>query len=441
MLKLEKILRSSNAIMKIVVGISMIFPLQFLYASELNNEPITDFYQYANQEWLSNSILSENMVVLNNWGILWEEILSKTDEILSDNLNYELDEDYLFLLQQLRNFYQSTAGISNLKERIYLVQEYFPQLMGILFSKITVTPEKEAKINELIHFLTVSYKEKILKSNKIGDNYKDLFILKLENIKFEIGAPELNLFHVIPVLSDVDLEKNIQLAKKYQKKNKTSGWNTPPFETDCFYNFNDNKIRIYAGILYDLDFAEEDDYIYLYATLGRTISHEITHAFDQTGKNYDQNGKKISWIKKIFSGTFSDNRERIYNSLIEQYNNYSIGDSLYVDGKKTLQENFADLGGVEISLAALKLYLKEMHPAVSPEETSKAIAQYFTQYARFWREKAKPEFVRATFQRMHTPQKFRAIGPVYNQSEFYDVFRIDPNSEYYISPDQRISIW
>ncbi|MFC1887212.1 M13-type metalloendopeptidase [Candidatus Cloacimonadota bacterium] len=407
---------------------------------------ISDFYEYANKEWLSSSEIPENAVVLNNWGILWDRITDKSYEILAGRSNYDLDKAHLFVLEQLRNLYNSTESTNTTYlKRVNFVQKQFPILFGVLFSRITVTMSKEDKINELIHYLTLAYKTKIKQSNKVSDYYENLFLSKLEKMKFEVGAPDLNMLPDVPALSENDLEENLRLAEEYQVEISKYGieWNTPPHETDCFFYFNSNKMKIYAGILFDEKFEDDSDFVYLYSTIGRTIAHEMTHAFDGTGLNFDENGKRISWFKKLFSGVLF--RSQIWKTsdlaLINQFSGYSIQDSMYVNGENTLQENFADLGGFEISLAALKIYIQERYPLYSEEETSAAISRFYIYFAQFWREKTTPEFELASLKRMHTPQKFRAIGPVYNQDEFYLIFDIDKLSEYYIPKEQRISIW
>lgn len=345
-----------------------------------------------------------------------------------------------YLLSQLRNFYKSTAVVSeNARERTMLVQKHFPMLFGILFSKITVTPEKEKRTKEIIKYLSKAYTEKIKSSNEMGEYYRELFLTKLDLMDFEIGAPALSGFPKVPALSDNSLNENIEISKEYQvKKNKKkSDWNTPPHETDCYYNFYDNKVKIYDGTLLDFN----DDFVILFATIGRTIAHEMTHAFDMTGRNFDQNGKKIKRKNKLSSKERqSSNSGNTNRSLIKQFNEYSIQPGLYVNGKKTLQENYADLGGVEISLLALELYLQEKYPEYSDDKRITALRKYFISYAQFWREKATPEFEISSLKRLHTPQKFRAIGPIYNQDELYEIFEIDKNSKYYIPENQRLSI-
>lgn len=409
-----------------------------------NDKPISDFYEFVNKEWLESTVLPENSIVINQVGILWEKIEKTSVEILTDKSTYDLDEDHLYALNQLRYFYKSTSEVSeNERKRLSEVHKRFPMVFGIIFSKITITPEKEERVREIIKYLIQANRSKITNSNKIGKYYKDLFLAKLDNMKFNIGSPSLSSLPKIPKLSGKSYDDIIRLVEKYEleKEQNKIDWHTPPYETDCFYFSNYNQINIYAGFL--LDFNEEDDMVYLFATLGRTIAHEMTHAFDNVGKDFDQNGKRINGLKKLFSGgLFSQNDwEDMYQELIHQYGQYSIHDSLFVDGEKTLQENIADLGGVEVSFMALKLFLAEKHLNYAAEEQTEYLQQYFIYYTRYWKEKGTAEFEIYSVKRIHTPQKFRAIGPVYNQDEFYELFKIAIESEYYIPVAERITIW
>ena len=133
--------------------------------------------------------------------------------------------------------------------------------------------------------------------------------------------------------------------------------------------------------------------------------------------------------------------KQISDGLRNQFNKYTVQDQYFVDGQKTFQENFADLGGVEVSLLALKIILKENEPQLSHEEELIAIRNYFMNYAKFWKEKATAEFEISSIKRIHTPQKYRAIGPIYNQNEFYEAYIIDANSKYYIPENKRLCIW
>ncbi len=409
----------------ISIVLTLFFNSNILLGQE--KESIVDFYEYVNRDWLNNTTLPENISVVNNWGALWNEIIDKSVEILSNEVHYELDENHQYILVQLQNFYKSTYEYSTSeRKRVYLIQKHYPMLFGVIFSKITIPNEKEEQIKELIKYLTYAYREKIKNSNHIEEKNIDFFLSKLDDIQFVIGAPEISYLPKMPKLLVNSLERNIHLSEEYQAKIKSEKpyWESPPFETDCRYNYNDNIVKIYAGTLYASNFSDENKTAELFATIGRTIAHEMTHAFDRSGKRFN----KKDW-------------KSINNSLINQFSQYMIQDIYFVDGKSTLQENFADLAGVEVSLLALKLFLKDKSSQYSEKDKYDAIRGYFLAYTEFWKEKATPEFEISTLKRFHTPQKYRAIGPIYNQDEFYEAFEIDKESKYYISDNMRISIW
>ena len=413
-----------------VIKILIVFLITFFYLTKSfgqNEEFISDFYEYANRDWLNITPIPQNVSVVNNWGILWNEIIDKSIEILSGETKYELDNSHQYILIQLQNFYKSTVEYSgDERKRVELIQKHYPMLFGVIFSKITIPYKKEEKIKELIKYLTISYRTKLENSDKIDKKNIKIFLSKLDNMEFEIGSPNISNIQIMPKLSVNSLKKNIQLSEEYQLEisRDKPDWVSPPFETDCRYNLSYNKVKIYAGTLYAYDFINEEYFVGLFATIGRTIAHEMTHAFDKSKKNFNKKDLK-----------------NITQSLISQFNQYAIQDKYFVDGEKTLQENFADLGGLEVSLLALKLFIKDNYPQYSEDEKSKAISSFFISYAQFWREKATPEFEILSLKRLHTPQKFRAIGPIYNQNELYEFFEIDKESKYYIHKNLRISIW
>jgi len=392
-----------------------------------DTKAISDFYEFANKDWLDETALPYNVSVINNWGILWDEITIQSIEILSGELEYDIDGDHQYMLQQLQNFYMSAAEKQKSeKERVFLVQAYYPVIYGVVFAKITIPRDKEKKIRELINYVSIAYQEKIENSTKIKESSPSFFLARLNDLQFNIGAPDISDLPKMPQLSPIDFEKNIKLTEAYQEKVGPIKpvWDSPPFETDCRYNPNSNSISLYAGILFGSDFTDENDYATWFASLGRTMAHEMTHAFDAYGKKWNKNDWKS-----------------MRASLVKQFNSYEVQEGHFVDGEKTLQENFADLGGVEVSILAMKKYMMDYYPGSGEEEYSEALRNYFIAYAQFWKEKATQEFELAALQRIHTPQKFRAIGPVYNQNEFYEVFDIDVQSEYYIPKNQRITIW
>jgi putative endopeptidase len=418
--------------------IVLILPLNHLNAQKIAFEG--DFYEYVVGSWADSIKLEEKIPVINNWGLLWDDIMDKSVEILSTNNNYNLDNQHLELLEKLRVFYSSTADYSTSKrKRVRLVQETLPMHFGVIFSKVTIDNAKMEIVNQLIDYTKQAYELKINNSDKICDAYRAMFLAKLKNMNFIIGAPDISVLPKLPEFTPEDLKQNVKIAQKLQENMTNESlllWNNPPFETDCRYNYGSNAVILYAGILYNEDVS---DYSTLFATIGRTIAHEITHAFDETGKDFDKDGNNV---KRSLKSKYTEKQMKTtYNELIDQYDGYYVHKDIKVDGKKTAQENYADLGGIEVSLFALELYQTENFPEKTKKVKDKEIAKYFKEFANFWREKSTVDFVKASVTRMHTPQKFRAIGVIYNQDEFYNLYEVSKSDKYYIPSEQRVKIW
>ncbi len=401
-----------------------------------------NFYDHVNRDWSETITLEENIPVVNNWGILWDEITDKSIEILSTNNDYGLDSKHLELLSRLRLFYKSTADYSTSKtKRVRLVQETLPIHFGVIFSEITIGKEKEKTLNELIGYLIEAYERKIESSNNICDDYRSMMLAKLRNMKFIYGSPEIWEIPDLPQFKTDDLKNIVKTAQKVNDSITNENallWKNPPFETDCRYNYTENAVIIYAGTL--LSMGESDiDFSYLFATTGRTIAHEMTHAFDKTGLEYDKDGKRIG---RSMKSKYTDKQmKNTYKAIVNQYNNYYLLDEYQVNGKETAIENYADLGGVEVSMLAFELYLDAKQPELSQEQKDKLIADYFVAYAEFWKEVGSEEFIKKSITGMHTPQKFRAVGVIYNQDKFYELFEVDEQDEYYIPEENRVRVW
>lgn len=124
---------------KYLFALSLLITFSFIKAQE----PITDFYTFANKDWLDNTILTNKQTVVNNWGILCSEIMNQSQEILSESKYYKLNSSDIYTLTQLRNYYKSTsASIKSDYKRVNLIQENFPMVFGVLFSKITLSDER-----------------------------------------------------------------------------------------------------------------------------------------------------------------------------------------------------------------------------------------------------------------------------------------------------------
>jgi putative endopeptidase len=198
-----------------------------------------------------------------------------------------------------------------------------------------------------------------------------------------------------------------------------------------------NEIVFPAAILQPPFFFMDADDAVNYGAIGMVIAHEMTHGFDDQGRQYDKEGNLQDWWQAEDSENF-ESRNKV---LVDQFNNYKILDSLHVDGKLTLGENIADLGGMNVAYNGLQKALggnnkNEKTDGFTPDQ------RFFLSYAQVWRANIRDEeTMRRLKEDVHSPGETRVNGIVYNIPAFYTAFNIQPDEKRYIAPENRADIW
>ena len=268
-------------------------------------------------------------------------------------------------------------------------------------------------------------------------------VLKLNQMKFKIGGPDGKT-----EFDDLDFDEdsfvgNIITFREYRNKlsfNKlgekinSQKWTVYPQSTNAWYNVNRNDITLPAGGINEV-YNPNADKAYNYGALGTRIAHEMTHGFDDTGRLYSENGKYESWWHKGEIAEFEVRKAQ----LIEYYDNFTVLDSLHVNGKSTFGENLADLGGVEIAYDAYLLAAGNSADEIINGYTGKQ--RFFLAYAQKWREVFEDETLAKSLNGWHAPPKYRTNGVVYNVDEFYEAFSIEAGGKMSKSHNERIKIW
>lgn len=310
--------------------------------------------------------------------------------------------------------------------RVY-VEKYFP-------------PEAKEDVENIVQEIIDTYKKRLEKLDWMSDNTKAAAIKKLEAINVKIGYPEqwYDPYKDIPLKNYEDggsLIGNIFAISTAQAKYaKTlldkpvdkSGWLMSPQTVNAYYNALNNEIVFPAGILqapfYDVDASREQNL----GGIGAVIAHEITHAFDHNGAQFDENGNMNNWWTQEDYQTF----QQKCMSVVELYNGLEIAPNATVNGGLTLSENVADIGGVACVLQIMKDI---------PNADYKA---FFENNARIWRYTATPKMYQLLAQQdTHSPHKFRSNVVLSNFQEFYDTYYIKPNDQMYLAPEKRVGVW
>jgi putative endopeptidase len=212
-------------------------------------------------------------------------------------------------------------------------------------------------------------------------------------------------------------------------------WEDGAFEVNAFYYPDRNQLTIPAGMLRPPFFDLRRSAAWNYGGIGAAVGHEITHGFDADGKNYDLRGSYKDWW------TAADNKayERLTEALVGMYGGEEYAGGK-VDGRLTLSENIADVGGVAIALDALHDYLHD-HKATAGEKRE-SYRDFFTSYAVSWRNKDRPRKARqALYLDVHAPAPLRVNMVVRQFAEFYEAFGIQPGDPGWLDESERVQLW
>jgi putative endopeptidase len=271
--------------------------------------------------------------------------------------------------------------------------------------------------------------EKLSKvSKKVGypDVWKNFDNLKINKVSYFENMMGANLFWH---------EYEINKLGKPVDRNE---WSMTPQTYNAYYNPSNNEIVMPAGIFAVPGIKDEDlDDAFVYGYAGAsTIGHEITHGFDDQGRQYDAAGNLTDWWTK------EDGEEYIKRakSIVQQYNEFMPVDTLHINGEATQGENIADLGGMLLGLDAFKKTQQYKEGKLIGGLTP--LQRYFLGYAYGWMYQTKKErLANQVMTDVHSPAKERVNGPVVNIPEFYEAFGIEPNAKMYRDPSKRVSIW
>jgi predicted metalloendopeptidase len=213
---------------------------------------------------------------------------------------------------------------------------------------------------------------------------------------------------------------------------------TPP-TVNAYYNPNMNEIVFPAGIMQPPFFDMKADDAVNYGGMGAVIAHEISHGFDDQGRQYDAVGNLRDWWTPESAKAYTERSK----AIVAQYAAYEPLPGIKINGELTQGENIADIGGLKLAYTALQKAL-----AKNPQAAQQKIdgftpeQRFFLGWAQIWRNTQRDEDLKLRLNTdPHSPGRFRTIGPVSNMEEFAKAFNIPANSPMIRPPDQRINIW
>lgn len=321
------------------------------------------------------------------------------------------------------------------------------EALGQLFVKEYFSANAKKRYNEIVENIRTAYKERIKNLAWMSDSTKQIAYEKLAGITQKVGYPDKWKDFSSLKIDAGPWVLNVQRANewwhnysinKLGKPVDRTEWEMTPQTYNAYYNPSNNEIVLPAGIFAVPGYKDEeldDALVYGYAAAS-TVGHEITHGFDDQGRQYDAKGNLKNWWSKKDGEEFSTRAKLIIN----QFNEFSPVDTLHINGNATQGENIADLGGVLLGLDAFK-----KTDAYKKNEKIAGLTQlqrYFLGYALGWLyTQRKERLANLVMTDVHSPAKERVNGPFVNIPEFYEAFGIKPGDKMYRPDSLRVNIW
>ena len=333
---------------------------------------------------------------------------------------------------------------SRAKQMVRRVDNQIGFALGQLYVKRYFNEDAKKRALDLVNNFQKVLEKRIDNLDWMSDSTKVKAKDKLYAINKKIGYPDVWRTYDVTINRDQFFENVVALRKdayQYELKqlNKAPNrdeWHTTPSTVTAYYNPSLNEIVFPAGILQTPYFDLYADDALNYGGIGMVIGHEFTHAFDDQGAQYDKNGNVTNWWTDEDYTKFKAKTQQI----VEQYDAFTVLDSVHLNGALTVGENTADNGGIAIAFDAFKMTAQGQDTTKIGGYTPNQ--RFFLSVANIWRVKMRDEFLRnyvATDP--HSPPMWRVNGPLMNFTPFYEAFNVKEGETNYRSEAERIKIW
>lgn len=369
----------------------------------------------------------------DNWELLKAVLL--VDVTTSWNA-YLTDELRVLAGKYGRALSGTPQAMEKKKAAYYLAQGPYNQALGLWYAGENFSPEAKADVEAKVATMIDVYKSRLQTADWLAPETREKAITKLNVITPHIGYPEKLPETYDKKIIDENLSfvenaqklVEISVAHSWSKWNKPvdrSEWHMPAHMVNAYYDPQQNQIVFPAAILqapfYDLHQSSSANY----GGIGAVIAHEISHAFDTNGASFDENGSLKNWWTEEDYAAFKERTDKIVDQF-EGLDSYGAK----VNGKLTVSENVADLGGVACALEAAK------------RDEDFSVREFFVNFATIWRMKAREEYMQMLASvDVHAPAKWRTNVIVTNFDEFHKEFDVKEGDGMWRVPEDRVIIW
>ena len=398
-----------------------------------------DINKYFNELGLSKidklSLVDEksyqelNKYLTNNNLSLWKNIA--TIKILQTYAEYTT-ENYETIFTKLN---KNLLGKEYTREETAydLIKQIYPNEISKNYNNKYLSDDTKNYISNLTNEIIKEY-EDMINTSWMDNETKSKAVTKLNNIKINIGTSYIkDLSSYYDFDSNISLVKNIinlnkvVRAASYEMLDTTTTTNAlPDYTFNAYYDVTSNSINILTGstkVIKDINNKYEN-----LGSIGFIISHEISHAFDNNGSKFDENGFLSNW----YTTSSQEKYQEIQNKVIDYYNNYEIIHNVSNNGTRTIGENIADLGAMECITNIL----------IRNNANKKDYQTTYESFAKVWANNySKSTKVLQSLIDTHSPNEIRVNGVLSSTERFYETYKIDSKDLMYIEPEKRVNIW
>jgi putative endopeptidase len=392
-----------------------------------------DFFKAANEVFKTTAV--------EDWKayLRWHAIREMAPLLSSDFVN----ENFRFYEATLRG----TKQIKPRWKRVVTKEdEEIGEALGKLYVAEKFPPEAKARALEMVNNLKDALADRIKTLDWMDQPTKDQALKKLAAFTVKIGYPDKWRDYSNLKIDRTSYAQNVMRAdmfeidrqmKKIGKPVDRTEWGMTPPTVNAYYNPNMNEIVFPAGIMQPPFFDPKADDAVNYGGMGAVIGHEMTHGFDDQGRQYDGVGNLRDWWSKASADEY-DKRRKV---VVAQYSAVEPLPGMHINGELTQGENIADIGGVKIAFMAFKKAMAKKGPqptidGFTPEQ------RFFLGYAQIWRNNQRDEDLKLQINtNPHSPGKYRTMIPLSNFDEFQKAFNIPDGSAMARPASERVNIW
>ncbi len=336
------------------------------------------------------------------------------------------------------------------KHALAVPNSLMSEAVGEMYVKKHFSPESKERMVTLVDNLAKALGQHIDALEWMSDETKAKAHEKLSTFHVKIGYPDqwrdYSALEINPedsyldnALRAVEFENRNNIAEAYKPVDKDK-WLISPQTVNAYYNPTTNEICFPAGILQPPFFNPNADDAVNYGAIGVVIGHEMTHGFDDQGRQYDKDGNLNSWWTAEDEARFNERADK----LVAQFDKIVVLDSeegpVYANGRFTLGENIADQGGLRVAHTA---YINSLN-GTTPEPISGFTAEqrFYLGYAALWAGNIREaEILRRTTTDPHSLGRWRVNATLRNIDDFYKAFNVTEENDMYLAPEERVIIW